>query len=65
MVRNFIEYYAEPLGNGRAIMRCDIVVEDKLLLSYTVGSPAPETTVRQHEQKISLRPTTPEEGTQS
>ncbi len=44
-------YYAEPLGNGRAIMRVDTVVDGVLVESDTSGSPAPIETVRAHEER--------------
>lgn len=54
MTDSYIAYYAEPLGHGRAIMRCDLVVDGQLADSYTVGSPAPLETVRKHERRTPL-----------
>lgn len=51
---SFIHYYADPLGHGRAIMRCDIVVDGAMVQSYTVGSPAPLDTVRRYERRVPL-----------
>lgn len=55
---NYIDYYAESLGNGRGILRCDVVVNGELVqeLSGTVGSPAPMATVQQHERRVTLSP---------
>jgi len=54
--RSYIHYYAEGLGNGRGILRCDVVVDGLLVreLSGERGSPAPFDTVRQHEQLVVL-----------
>jgi hypothetical protein len=54
--RSYIHYYAEGLGNGRGILRCDVVVDGVLVpeLSGEVGSPAPIDTVRQHERTFVL-----------
>ena len=52
--RNYIHYYAEPLGHGRAIMRVDVVFHGQLVDSHTSGSPAPLETVRKHERKTNL-----------
>jgi hypothetical protein len=52
--RNYIHYYAEPLGHGRAIMRVDVVFHGELVESHTTGSPAPLETVRKHERKTNL-----------
>lgn len=51
-----IHEYAEPLGNGRAQMQRDVVVDGKLVpeLSGPVGSPAPIETVRQYERKVTI-----------
>ena len=48
-------YFAEPLGRGRAIMRCDTVIDGKLVSSQTVGSPASMATVRAHERHYRIR----------
>lgn len=53
--RSFIHHYAESLGNGRAIMRVDVVFDGKLVDSHTEGSPAPMETVRQHESMYVMR----------
>jgi hypothetical protein len=45
-----IRYYAESLGNGRAIMRVDVVRDGVLVDSRTDGSPAPIETVRKCER---------------
>jgi hypothetical protein len=52
--RNFIDYSAESLGNGRAVLRRDVVVHNTLVESYTVGSPAPIESVREAETRIDL-----------
>lgn len=49
--RSFVEYAAEPLAHGRAIMRCEIVINGVVEQSYLVGSPAPIETVRKHESR--------------
>lgn len=54
MTTSYIRYYAESLGNGRAIMRVDTVVDGKLIDSHTSGSPAPIETVRRYEAKYQL-----------
>lgn len=56
MGRSYIHRYAETLGNGRGIMRVDVVIDGKLVneLSGTEGSPAPLETVRKHEERVSL-----------
>lgn len=41
-----ITRYPEPVGNGRAIMRVDVVHDGRLVESHTEGSPAPIDTVR-------------------
>lgn len=54
---SYINYYAEPLGHGRAIMRCDIVDDNgDLVDSHTVGSPAPLVTVRAAERRTTIGP---------
>lgn len=52
--QSYISHYAEPLGNGRAIMRVDIVIDGQLVDSHTEGSPAPIETVRRHESTTQL-----------
>ncbi len=54
MMRSYIHYYAEPLGNGRAVMRVDVVADGDLVESHTDGSPAPIETVRAYERKVRL-----------
>ena len=51
---SYIEWYAEPLSHGRAIMRVDVVADGKLLMSYTDGSPARMETVLAHEHRVTL-----------
>lgn len=53
---SYIHYYAESLGHGRGVLRCDVVVEGQLVneLSGVEGSPAPLETVRKHERKVVL-----------
>jgi hypothetical protein len=56
-MRNYISYYAEPVGkpsDGRAVLRCDIVVDGRLLQSYLVGTPAPAASVRAAEARYRL-----------
>jgi len=56
-MKSYIHEYVEPLGNGRAIMQRDVVVDGKLVpeLSGHIGSPAPIATVRKHESYQVLR----------
>jgi hypothetical protein len=49
-----MHYYAESLGHGRAILRCDVVIDGELEDSHTVGSPAPVDTVRKQERTTPL-----------
>jgi len=53
---SYISYYAEPLPHGRAIMRCDIVVDGVLVQTYETGSPAPMASVKAAEDRVELRP---------
>lgn len=55
---SYIDRCAEPLGHGRAIMRVDVVADGELVESHTEGSPAPIDTVRAHEERVNLAPTT-------
>lgn len=52
---SFIRSYAEPLGDGRAVMRVDVIVDGALDHSYLDGSPAPIDTVRQYETTETIR----------
>lgn len=53
----YIDYYAEALGHGRAIMRCDIVDNNgDLVDSHTVGSPAPIATVQAAARRTTIGP---------
>lgn len=52
--RSEIVYYAEPLGDGRAVMRVDTVLEGVLEETHLDGSPAPIETVRAHERRVRL-----------
>lgn len=49
-----VHYYAEPLGFGRGILRCDVVVDGELMMSYPVGSPAPFAIVLAAERTVPL-----------
>lgn len=49
-----IIYWAEALSGKRAQMHCDVVDDGKLLMSWPVGSPAPEKVVREHEHELTL-----------
>lgn len=51
---SYIDYYPEPLGHGRAIMRRDVVFDGVLVESGTDGSPAPVDTVRAHAHRVTL-----------
>lgn len=53
-MRSYIHRYAESLGHGRAIMRCDTVIDGVLVESHVEGSPAPLKTVQAHEEKVML-----------
>lgn len=53
-MESYIAYFVEPLGNGRAVMRVDIVVDGVLVDSHLEGSPAPIETVRRYERKVTL-----------
>lgn len=52
--RSFVEYTAEPLAHGRAIMRCEVVIDGEVVQSYLTGSPAPAAVVREHERRYFL-----------
>lgn len=54
IARSEIVYYAEPLGHGRGIMRCDVVWQGELISSELDGSPAPLATVQAHERRVSI-----------
>lgn len=49
-------YYAEPLPGKRAQMQVDVVIDGRLVpeLSGKVGSPAPESTVRDAAERMSF-----------
>lgn len=49
-----IIYFAEALTGKRAQLHCDVVDDGKLVMSYPVGSPAPEAVVKRHEREITL-----------
>ena len=53
-MNSYISYYAEALGHGRAILRCDVVIDGELVESHTVGSPAPIESVRAAERTANL-----------
>jgi hypothetical protein len=53
-MRRYVHRYAEPVSEGRSIMRVDYVWDGELVLSHTEGSPAPTETVKAHEQKVAL-----------
>lgn len=56
--RDAILYYADWLPGERAQLRCDVIVEGELVLSYPVGSPAPLASVVRaaHEQSRVFAP---------
>jgi hypothetical protein len=56
---------SEALGDGRAVLRRDVVIEGEVIESTTIGSPAPLGVVQQREADVDLdalvkgrRPTT-------
>jgi len=50
-MQSYIEYTAEPLAHGRAIMRVEVVINGRVEQSYFVGSAAPIASVRAHEAR--------------
>ncbi|MCL2393053.1 MAG: hypothetical protein FWC87_00070 [Acidimicrobiaceae bacterium] len=51
-------YFAESLGQGRAILRRDVVHHGRLVESHTIGSPAPIASVKAFAARMSP-PSTP------
>jgi hypothetical protein len=49
-----IYYYAETVSAGRSVLRCDVVMEGRLVLSWRVGSPAPTDVVERHVRRVAL-----------